>query len=790
MGLALIGLFILALGGLLYYAVTHPSVLINHLGVQRLVKNALPERLDLDWETLNAKSRRTKSGAHELSLALTQFCYRSDPAHASAPDAPKISACFKEVNLMLRYQLGFHLPRLQQVGPAALLGGQLNIKTATMPAEKSARLEALPLPQLTIPRFLQTLHWGALHVALDEIELDTPSGHFAGHADIKALTDDDKNVTALQVAAELSSDTQALTTQLALGPFDLRRPLFESPLALNAHLKMKDLTLDAAAELHIKSAHVAGTLSGALHQDKIKVDYNMDTTLHPKRISLDIDARATTGMTDVPIVTIRTCKLNYTPPSSAAANLIVDCPIALETDPDLLTKQVQSYYRMPSPIRSVIRGEFKVPFLYTAGDTLAGQLELTFDPITQALFTQESQVTVAYQGDPLAPLSQQSMKADLNFLFKMTHFQRLVETFAHTPYAVPAPFHVLDGPLDLTVRGQIDSTKGMASFPIAFAADLKSPTQTFDMASNAEVKINFKGTDIKGIDISGKTILNAIALDLPHIDIAPLPQIGRDQRIITRVDTLAEETVTNDIPADDAPPAKQIPLRYEMQVVSATPIQFSSNLTRAPLPISLDLNLSDSAKAQGWVRIENTRLNLFRRDAELKYFELRPTQPSEESKLDALFEIKYADYRVELRIGGELGSPDIILSSDPPLPQSDIISVLLYGEPLAQGDPDQTETSAAISSAISDRAMALASLYFLASTPIERVNYNPASKALSTKIKVGDGTSLVLGTSESQREVGLRRRLGSGWYITTRLENEKEDNGMRGATYLEWYKRF
>ena len=78
--------------------------------------------------------------------------------------------------------------------------------------------------------------------------------------------------------------------------------------------------------------------------------------------------------------------------------------------------------------------------------------------------------------------------------------------------------------------------------------------------------------------------------------------------------------------------------------------------------------------------------------------------------------------------------------------------------------PLATETGSvgALSAAFADRAVALASLYLFASTPIQRVGYNPATKKASARIKLGSGTSLLVGGNENQAEAGIRRRLGHG----------------------------
>ena len=65
----------------------------------------------------------------------------------------------------------------------------------------------------------------------------------------------------------------------------------------------------------------------------------------------------------------------------------------------------------------------------------------------------------------------------------------------------------------------------------------------------------------------------------------------------------------------------------------------------------------------------------------------------------------------------------------------------------------------------------LISLYLFASTPIQSFDYNSSTGIFSAKVKLGEKTSRLVGTSGGKlAAVGVRKRLGKRWAITTELE--------------------
>lgn len=71
--------------------------------------------------------------------------------------------------------------------------------------------------------------------------------------------------------------------------------------------------------------------------------------------------------------------------------------------------------------------------------------------------------------------------------------------------------------------------------------------------------------------------------------------------------------------------------------------------------------------------------------------------------------------------------------------------MLLFGRKLDALDAGQAASVGSTGAAVADGAVTLASMYLLASTPVESVGYNPVTRVSTAKIRLADGTSLNVG---------------------------------------------
>jgi hypothetical protein len=81
------------------------------------------------------------------------------------------------------------------------------------------------------------------------------------------------------------------------------------------------------------------------------------------------------------------------------------------------------------------------------------------------------------------------------------------------------------------------------------------------------------------------------------------------------------------------------------------------------------------------------------------------------------------------------------------------------------------------------------SLYALASTPVQSVSYDPTTRVVSAKVRLGEGVSLNVGKGRDVTTVGIRKRLGGFWTITTDVTRSTDGANIASA-YLEWRHRY
>jgi hypothetical protein len=124
------------------------------------------------------------------------------------------------------------------------------------------------------------------------------------------------------------------------------------------------------------------------------------------------------------------------------------------------------------------------------------------------------------------------------------------------------------------------------------------------------------------------------------------------------------------------------------------------------------------------------------------------------------------------------------------LNRSQIVSVLLFNKSISELTDEEAASAGSLSQATADGALGLFSLLFLSSTPVESISYDPVSQTYAARVRLGDKTTLSIGSNfDQERQVALRRRLGGRWAIRTELHDEVGKPDVL-LTLLEWFKRF
>ena len=113
----------------------------------------------------------------------------------------------------------------------------------------------------------------------------------------------------------------------------------------------------------------------------------------------------------------------------------------------------------------------------------------------------------------------------------MAGFENLVEYLAHTPYSVPAPVHVLRGPLAVSVKGSGDPRKGAQEFDYEVISGLAAGRQALKFTVNGRLSGVGLWAPDRTFSSKAEVILEDIALQLPRFDLRGMAAFQADSRI-------------------------------------------------------------------------------------------------------------------------------------------------------------------------------------------------------------------------------------------------------------------
>ena len=163
---------------------------------------------------------------------------------------------------------------------------------------------------------------------------------------------------------------------------------------------------------------------------------------------------------------------------------------------------------------------------------------------------------------------------------------------------------------------------------------------------------------------------------------------------------------------------------------------------------------------------------------------------SDEEKISGKIQINNNDYLVFLNISGSLKKPSFTFESEPYLSKKDIIALILFGKIQSELNEEGLKTVEDTKSAVVGEAISLLSMYYLASTPVESVSYDPQSGVFSAKIKIAQGLSISLGESFGNKRLAkIRKVLGANWIIETGFLKDENTKG-KSVTMLKWVKKY
>lgn len=338
---------------------------------------------------------------------------------------------------------------------------------------------------------------------------------------------------------------------------------------------------------------------------------------------------------------------------------------------------------------------------------------------------------------------------------------------------LPAPLDVLDGHVNVDLEGPTKTTLKHYTFKANAHTKLSSRNQSVDITMNTDFEITrtFKSAQA---DIS--VLINDMQLQLPPLK----PRYGR-MRIFPDKRISQSKKEFN-------PKKNNFALNVNFSVKSkkGESIRLLSEYFHPYIPVSVNIK-----NFSGAIDVAAFDIVYLRRTVNVKHFHIDlPSAPSTPLIVDGRMIVKQTHYTVFIDFSGSAQHPNILLSSEPYLPTSEVVSVLLYDRTSDELISADAATSANVQAAIADRAIGLFGIWAFAGTPIKGFSYNPINQIYSASIQLPDNLTATIGTNwEESKQVELRKRISKRWMLMASWQSSDESESLKKLT-LQWEKRF
>jgi hypothetical protein len=403
--------------------------------------------------------------------------------------------------------------------------------------------------------------------------------------------------------------------------------------------------------------------------------------------------------------------------------------------------------------------------------------ELRFDHVAAGPLVGDGSMRIEGRIRAAAPKHPERLAADFDLGVELGELGELVKRLAGSKLAVWAPLNQLRGEVACAAKGRVDLVREALHLPFECRTGLRSIDQALVTSAEGRLRLTPHGGRLQP-DLEATLELADVRIVLPDVDLRSrkLPRVFADRRIGKQIEQQSR---------------RLLPARFDVRVrtLRSDALRLATKLVDGEVPVAVNVRATHAAGLRGDVTVGGFDATLFRRVAQVEHLRV-VLDGGASPTLDGRVEFESNDYRIYLSIFGTAEEPRYVLRTDPPLPEQDVVAVLLFGRPPELLDEDTQRSSQEARAAIADSAISLMTMYWLASTPVESVGYNPYTGLVTAKVKLAEGLSLMLGRGEDESSIGLRRRIGRNWSIETQAVRTPGEDGSRGVAMLKWGKRY
>ncbi|MFV8258473.1 translocation/assembly module TamB domain-containing protein [Bdellovibrio bacteriovorus] len=766
--LSLLLLFILLIGALAYVWM-RPEVVINEKNVRWALQYA-PDNLKISWDELGFKFESPDWSHKRIQVAAKNLCVSY---------APLLHTCAPAISVDVAMAVTNWRPHLEQLREVTMDVSEL---TLNLPAKEETPEEPKSvLPDLKLPAFAELMPQqldfnliGSLRLSLKNIRVNFAEGApLLAQAELTRLPGDQ--------ATELHFNLSAQAEQAGT---------FAAKAQANILLDLQKLVVNGTAQVTLPSLSIESPLSANWGRDlraqakplirygKIKLNPAVDLHWSNKELNVTLGDIQLKNVWRKISLRLQDCAVKATLDSEKGypAKAGLQCGLIVTPDKNRAgIKNVETLLSATLAAHTLGKG---------AAERLriGGQAELSgANTFLQAQAKLDGEVEIKLQ----KPLKITAAKAGVEVHLRIPDFVIWKDLFESTPFAVPAPLHVLTGDVDLDVHAQLTDLESPLTADATAQTRLSSKNQRLFVKATADLETLGKVLRPQGLKVHSDVVLQDVHLQAPPLRLAVPPQVLPDKRFVMRKDL--------DIIEEENPyPTTKLPfeLQWSVRVKTEKPVLISSNLLQSPVPIALDIQAQSDRKPQGKVMVQSFPFEFFRKKATVNNVDLIFHPDTVAPELSG--KISYSNPEVNIRILllGNTQRPIVNLESDPQLNQQQILSVLLFDKSLDELNEDEVNSTSNMSRAVSDGALGLFSLLFLSSTPIQSISYDPNSQSYTARMRLDDNTTFSMQSNMTeQRQFTLRRRLGGNWSVRTELSQE-DDRADVVQTLLEWMRRF
>jgi len=754
-------------------ALNWPTIIINPTTMGIAARHIAPLGIGIEWK--KAKTRSESHGAFDSTLTI-EF---EDLCVASKPTLKR--ACFSSAKASARYRFRAIIPELVALGPISAQGGDILYHPSEK--EEPEHEGTLPIPEIRLPGFLAEVQINPIDVSIDSlvIEGDQP----------------------VRIGAEAHVETaegrvDAVKASSRIGFSGGRSVEADADLTSESNFTKGDWALEANSSANLGAGGRA-TLAAKAHsadgkliehdlkltyaKEKMRADVGLEGSVAEERIETAIRGTLNGVSEFVPRISLSNCSMDLASKSRSdnRGALKFGCSVDAALKEFEIPEDVESIYRHPKHFMADVSAEAETFFYPDPHKQTKASLNVRLRPQKSQLVRMTGDLRVDFDGVLSNPPKSWKITSNADIDFTIEKFAELVKVLSKTKWPIPAPFNVLDGSLQFSLEGSASSATGGAVFPAKLRTRLKSEKERIFVDSDGKLEVGLHGAEIGQMSLELDVDLKEVQLELPDLTLAGVPSLKPDGRIVLEPKKEDEEKKTDETTA----------LTYDLKVKTpkGTPARILSNITPTYVPIAVDVGLKNDDMS-GTVSLRKFDVKLFTRTATVNNLDLTLREPAGKSQVIGKLSVPFPDLTVIIELAGTVEQPSITLASDPPMSQGDIISMLLYGEPMDALDSDSASSASDMNAALANNAIALTSFFLLASTPIQSVGYNPDTGVFTARIKLAKKTTLKVGGSSQAREVGLSQRLGKGFSITTGWEKTDSDSQGAATAYIEWSKRY